>query len=82
LEVLTLECKIPESSLYCVPINIKAFDDRGASKPLVGTRSLSLTEFAPWLGGSMKSEGLPTLVDKIPGAVKKDKAFIRGIITF
>eukprot|EP01119_Soliformovum_irregulare_P020127 TRINITY_DN648_c0_g1_i1.p1 TRINITY_DN648_c0_g1~~TRINITY_DN648_c0_g1_i1.p1 ORF type:complete len:1282 (+),score=464.21 TRINITY_DN648_c0_g1_i1:141-3986(+) len=71
LEVLRLDVKIPEDKLYSVPLNIKVYDDRLITKPMVAYRSLSLTPFLPWTSPPTMEEldeNAPKMVTEIPGA--------------
>jgi len=57
-------------------LNIKVYDDRLITKPMVAYRSLSLTPFLPWTPPATLNEldeNAPKVVDVIPGAALASK---------
>eukprot|EP00002_Diphylleia_rotans_P039267 TRINITY_DN9076_c0_g1_i1.p1 TRINITY_DN9076_c0_g1~~TRINITY_DN9076_c0_g1_i1.p1 ORF type:complete len:694 (-),score=152.07 TRINITY_DN9076_c0_g1_i1:186-2267(-) len=51
LKTIAFDIEIPKQAMFCPTINMRVFDYRlkGAYKPLVGTASIELNSFLPWL---------------------------------
>jgi hypothetical protein len=57
MTVIRMERDLSKKSLYAPPLNIRVFDDRLVSKPLIATRSISLEPFVEKAFGTAHSAG-------------------------
>lgn len=80
-----MNLQVPDNRIYAPPINIKVYDDRLIHKPLIATRSISMSPFIPWDQDTdalkaLNQENFKPTVDKIPGA--KDEVRLRILIVY
>ncbi|KAJ3431796.1 c2 calcium-dependent membrane targeting [Anaeramoeba flamelloides] len=71
LEVFRVKAKVPLSHLFAPNINVRVYDNKKISKPLVASGSISLAQFIPWADVPLQSSNLPPKIDRIPGAVEQ-----------
>eukprot|EP01091_Cochliopodium_minus_P016955 TRINITY_DN6513_c0_g1_i1.p1 TRINITY_DN6513_c0_g1~~TRINITY_DN6513_c0_g1_i1.p1 ORF type:complete len:1344 (+),score=430.13 TRINITY_DN6513_c0_g1_i1:61-4092(+) len=69
LQVLRLPVRLPLNPLYAPTVNVRVYDSRSITKPLVATTAIPLAPLMPWSNLEKKRENLPPLVDTIPGAL-------------
>ena len=72
LQVLRLPVRLPLNPLYSPTVNVRIYDSRSITKPLIATTAIPLGPFMPWSNLERKRENLPPLVDSIPGAIDEN----------